>query len=109
MIDRLARRWPLTCWWLLGIALLALMWQPYYFDTLIERTLWATDRVWGFWHLVPRLAVDPVLGEGRLATIAVQAIASGLGLTMVVALDIFLMRWLLRWRMTRATPATSAT
>jgi hypothetical protein len=108
MIDRLARRWPLTCWWLLGLALLTLLWQPYYFDTLLERILWATDRVWGFWHLVPRLAVDPVVGERGLATIAVQAIASAFGLVMVVALDVLLMRWIVRWRATRATVTTTA-
>lgn len=108
MIARLVRRWPLTSWWLLGLLLLGLMWQPYYFDTLLERTLWASDRVWGFWHLVPRLAVDPVLPEARMQTIVVQMIASALGLAMVFALDTLLMRWRARWLMPRATSVSGA-
>jgi hypothetical protein len=103
MITRLVRRWPLTTWWLLGLLLLTLMWQPYYYDTLIERVLWASDRAWGFWHLVPRLMVDPVIPEGRMQTILVQVIASMLGLAMVVGLDHLFLRWRTKWAMTRLT------
>ena len=93
MITRLVRRWPLTSWWLVGLLLLGLMWQPYYYGTLVERTLWATDWFWGLWHLVPRLAVEPVLLEGRVQTFAIQTTASGLSLAMVFGLDTLYMRW----------------
>jgi len=106
MISRLVRRWPLTTWWLLGLLLLTLMWQPYYFDTLVERVLWASDRAWGFWHLVPRLAVDPVLPHDPMKTVAVQMAASSLGLVMVLGLDRLFLRWRALWATSRATPMT---
>ena len=93
MITRLVRRWPLTSWWLVGLLLLGLMWQPYYYGTLVERTLWATDWVWGLWHMAPRVAVEPVLVEGRMQTLVIQMTGSGLGLAMVFALDTLYMRW----------------
>ena len=93
MITRLVRRWPLTSWWLCGLMLLGLMWQPYYYGTVVERTLWATDWVWGLWHLVPRIAVEPVLLHGRMQTIVTQMTASGLGFAIVLELDTLYTRW----------------
>jgi hypothetical protein len=100
MITRLVRRWPLTTWWLAGLLLLGLMWQPYYYGTVVERTLWATDLFWGLWHLVPRLAVEPVLLEGRMQTVVIQMAASGLGLALVCGLDTVLTRRRAHWLMT---------
>jgi hypothetical protein len=93
MITRLVRRWPLTSWWLAGLMLLGLMWQPYYYGTVVERTLWATDWFWGLWHLGPRLAVEPVLLHGRMQTIVTQMTGSALGLAIVFELDTLYTRW----------------
>lgn len=93
MITRLVRRWPLTSWWLVGLMLLGLMWQPFYYGTLVERTLWATDWFWGVWHLGPRLAMEPVFAGARMQTLAIQTTASGLGLAIVFWLDTLYTRW----------------